>query len=182
MRLLSVRIKIHQILVSFETNQFFFKFCINLQCHETQLLCTFLAEISYTFNKRSLSRYKFGEIENLKFGTLMGSLRQNNIKFQLKKYRRVISHERSLKKKWLVVSNDMRNFVKFLHPTTPKFYFNGLFLSEVCDVWAKKIRRSYLSWYWTVMQNLNKPWPCGFKNGIKNWVNFHYSAQKSEKL
>ena len=81
------------------------KFCINLQCHETQLLCTFLAENLYTFNKRSLSRYKFGEIESLKFGTLMGSLRQNNIKFQLKKYRRVISHERSLKKKWLVVSN-----------------------------------------------------------------------------
>ena len=100
------RIKIHQILVSLETaNQFFFKFCITLQCHETQLLCTFLAEILYTFNKRSLSRYKFGEIESLKFGTLMGSLRQNNIKFQLKKYRRVISHERSLKKKWLVVSN-----------------------------------------------------------------------------
>ena len=100
LRLFSARIKIHQILVSFETaNQFFFKFCINLQCHQTQLLCTFLAEILYTFNKRSISRYKFGEIESLKFGTLMGSLRQNNIKFQLKKYRRVISHERSLKKK-----------------------------------------------------------------------------------
>ena len=106
MRLLSARIKIHQILVSFETtNQFFFKFCINLQCHETQLLCTFLAEILCTFNKRSLSRYKFGEIKSLKFGALMGSLRQNNIKFLLKKYRRVISHEQSLNKKWLVVSN-----------------------------------------------------------------------------
>ena len=38
-------------------------------------------------------------------GTLMGSLHQNNIKFQLKMYRRVILHERILKKKWLVVSN-----------------------------------------------------------------------------
>ena len=94
LRLLSARIKIHQILVSFETtNQFFFKFCINLQCHETQLLCTFLAEILYTFNKRSLSRYKFGEIESLKFGTCMGSFRQNNVKFPLKKYRRFTSHE-----------------------------------------------------------------------------------------
>ena len=91
LRLLSARIKIHQILVSFETtNQFFFKFCINLQCHETQLLCTFLAEILYTFNKRSLSRYKFGEIESLKFGTLMGSFCQN---CELKKYKRVISLE-----------------------------------------------------------------------------------------
>ena len=32
------------------------------------------------------------------------------------------------------------------------------------------------------MQNLNKPWPCGFKNGMRNWVNFHYSAQKYEKV
>ena len=46
----------------------------------------------------------------------------------------------------------------------------------------KKVRRSYLSWHWTVMQNLNKPWPCGFKNDMRNWVNFHYNAQKSEKL
>ena len=62
-RLLSARIKIHQILVIFETtNQFFFKFGINLRYHEPQLLCTFLAEILYTFNKRSLSKYKFGEI------------------------------------------------------------------------------------------------------------------------
>ena len=46
LRLLCAQIKIHQILVTFETkNPFFFKFCINLQCHETQLLCTFSAEI-----------------------------------------------------------------------------------------------------------------------------------------
>ena len=111
MRLLSARIKIHQILVSFETtNQFFFKFCINLQCHETQLLCICLAEILYAFNKSTLSRYNIGEIESLKFGTLMGSLRQNNIKFQLKKAQKIyLSWHcgviRSLKKKWNVVSN-----------------------------------------------------------------------------
>ena len=32
------------------------------------------------------------------------------------------------------------------------------------------------------MQILNKPWPSGFKNDMRNWVNVHYSAQKSEKL
>ena len=61
-------------------------------------------------------------------------------------------------------------------------HFDGLFLSNVCEVWTKKTQRSYLSWNWTVMHNLNKPWPCGFKTGMRNWVNFHYSAQKSEKL
>ena len=135
------QIKIHQILVSFEaTNQFFFKFCITRQCHETQLLCTFLAEILYTFNKRSLSRYKFGETEILKSGTLMDSLRQNNINFHLKKYRGVISHERSLKKKWLTVLNRAWRILWIFTqpPKVPKFYFNMLFLSKVYEVWAKK--------------------------------------------
>ena len=116
LRLLSARIKIHQVLVIFKTtNCFFFKFCITLHCHEIQLPCTFLAEISYNFNKRSLSKYKFGEtlceqlkekeppqvqvwwnfawvVEYMKFWTLMGSFCPNQINFQLKTYRRVISY------------------------------------------------------------------------------------------
>ena len=32
------------------------------------------------------------------------------------------------------------------------------------------------------MQNLNKPGLCSLKNGMRNWVNFHKSSQKSEKL
>ena len=92
LRLLNAWIKIHQILISFETtNHFYFKCCIKLQCHETQLLCTFLAQILYTFNKKSLSWHNCGEIKSLKFGTLMGSFCQNNIKLLLKKYKRFIS-------------------------------------------------------------------------------------------
>ena len=59
----SARIKIHKILVNFgTTNWFFFKFCINLQYHDNTSSVLFLAEIVNTFNKRSLSKYKFGEI------------------------------------------------------------------------------------------------------------------------
>ena len=34
-------------------SQFFFKFCITLQCHERSLFCTFLAQTIYTLLKRS---------------------------------------------------------------------------------------------------------------------------------
>ena len=55
LRLLSARIKIHQILVIFETtNRFFFEFYVTLQCHETQLFRTFLAKILYTLNKKPI--------------------------------------------------------------------------------------------------------------------------------
>ena len=57
LQLLSARIDIHQIFVIFKTkNWFFFQFCMTLQCHETSLSAFLLF-----FNKRSLSKYKFGK-------------------------------------------------------------------------------------------------------------------------
>ena len=68
------------------------------------------------------------------------------------------------------------------HSKVQKFHLNELLLSKVYVVWAWKLRRSYLLWQWIEMQNLNEPWPCSFKNDIRNWVNLYYSIQKSEKL
>ena len=36
------------------------------------------------------------------------------------------------------------------------FHFNRLLLSKVYIVWAKKVQRSYLSWNWRGMQNLER--------------------------
>ena len=90
----------------------------------------------------------------------------------------------SLKKNWPVVSLSNWGISWILTQTlkSPKIPLRWAILPREYEVWAKKIQRSYLSWHWTVMQNLNKPWPCGFKNGMRNWVNFHYSAQKYEKV
>ena len=57
---LSNWVKIHPISqVIFETtSQFFFKFCITLQCHEKYVFFTFLPEILYDFYKRSVRRCK----------------------------------------------------------------------------------------------------------------------------
>ena len=133
----------------------------------------------------------------------MGSFCQNNITFQLKKYRRVIFHDNEerykvKRKTQLLFQIWLEGFCEFSpnHSKVQKFIFNELFLSKVDEVWAKKTQLSYLSWHSTVMQNLNKPWPCvtatgldrthnhlvhkrtlnkscDFKNGMRNWVNFH---------
>ena len=55
------------------------------------------------------------------------------------------------------------------HSKVWKFHFDGLFFFQIYKVWATKIQISYLAWHWKLMQNLNKPWPCGFKNSMKNW-------------
>ena len=61
---------------------------------------------------------------------------------------------------------DMRNLVNF-HPTTQKseyFPLTGSFCSKYIRFEKKYRGVIYLSWHWTVMQNLNKPWPCGMRN------------------
>ena len=130
--------------------------------------------------KFSLAKYKFGEIspgqsKSLKFCTLVRSFCKYHVNFQLKKYRRLISHERvmqSLRKTDLRFQLTCGEF-SLNHLKAWKFQFDGLFLSKVYEVWAKKIEGSFLYWHWTVMQNFNRPWPCGFKNCVRNWVSFH---------
>ena len=63
-RLLSARIKIHQILVIFETtNLFFFKFCIILQYHEIYITPVYLFSWNFIyFQQKEPIKYKFGEI------------------------------------------------------------------------------------------------------------------------
>ena len=115
-----------------------------------------LAETLYTFSKSSLSKYTFGEIS------------PEQSKVYLPWHWRVMQ---ILKKNWLVVSNMTREAWRiFTQPLkSPKILLQW---ANFVQKRAKKIQRSYLSWHWTVMQNLNNPWPCGFKNGMWNWVNF----------
>ena len=65
--------------------------------------------------------------------------------------------------RWLTSTGDLwfqiwREFGEFSpnHWKVWRFLFDRLFLFKVYKVWAAKIQRSYLSWHWTVMQNLNK--------------------------
>ena len=96
---------------------------------------------------------------------LIGSFCWNSIKFQLKKYRGVMSHEteewcKNLKKNRFFVSKMTRiwwiliralKILKHLH-------FDWSLLCKVYNVWPKKVQRSYISWHWKVMQNLKKNW------------------------
>ena len=49
------------------------------------------------------------------------------------------------------------------------FHFNGLLLSKVYIVSAKKVQRSYLSWNWRRIQKLWEKSTCRFKIGIRIW-------------
>ena len=76
-------------------------------------------------------------VECLKFCTLMGSFCPNHVHFQLKKYRRVISHATEERCK---VCTLMGSFC-------PKR-----------NVSARKFQRNYVWWHWKVIQNLSENW------------------------
>ena len=54
----------------------------------------------------------------------------------------------------------MRNLTDF-DPSTKclkKLHFNGLLLTKVYNVWARKVQRSYVWWHWRLMQNFKENW------------------------
>ena len=159
MRILSGEVKIHQILVIFETANQFLQSLHRSSVSWDITSLYFLAEILHKFYTKFL--YLFGEIpcEQSKGWncTLMGSFCPNHIKFQPVKYRRIISHDteewwKVFKKTdlWFQIWHEKFGEFSPNHSKVWKFYFDGLFLSEVCKIWAKKMQRNYLSWYWAV--------------------------------
>ena len=53
--------------------------------------------------------------------------------------------------KWL------EEFGEFWH-NTQNLHFNGLLLTKVYNIWAKKVQSSYASLYWKLMQTLKEKW------------------------
>ena len=62
------------------------------------------------------------------------------------------------------------------------FHFNVLLLSKVYIVWAKKVQRSYVSWNWRGIPNVERNQLVFFKIDIRNLTNFELSTRKSQKF
>ena len=68
---------------------------------------------------------------------------------------------KKMQRNWLAVSNLIWRIWKTLTwalKSVQNFHFNGLLLSKVYTFWAKKVQRSYPSWRWSVMRNLERNW------------------------
>ena len=87
-------------------------------------------------------------VTNLKVCTLTWYFCQEHVKFQLKKYRKIISHDTEdwskLWRKTFCLRNYMRNLVNFNASSgkSENLHFNRLLFRKVCNAWAKQIQRS----------------------------------------
>ena len=106
----------------------------------------------------------------LKIGTLMGSFNPNLKKHELKIHRGVICHHNEeLRKTWRGTDLSFQRWHEEIDEFSPEhlesiknFHFNGFLLSKIYIVWAKKVQRTYRSWNWKEIQNLER-------NRLQNW-------------
>ena len=74
---------------------------------------------------------------------------------------------KNLKRNWLVSSkltSGIWQIVTWALVNLKNLHFNGLLLTKVYNVWAKKVQRSYVWWHWRLMQNLKENWLAPSKN------------------
>ena len=80
-----------------------------------------------------------------------------------------------LKRNWLVVLKltwTSQILTQALEKSKKIFCFNWLLVTKVYIAWSTKIKRSYLSWNWGVMQIFKKDWPVVWKKTWETWQIF----------
>ena len=125
-----------------------------------------LAEILYTFSKRSLWKYKFGEISREQSKVWKFALGWVPfLMFEPEKYRGVMCHNTE---EWCKIwgGTDLcfeiwhEEFDEFLLNTrkSQNLLLNGSLLSKSYKVSAEKTQKSYLSWHRRMMLKVKKNW------------------------
>ena len=116
-------------------------------------------------NKVQNFRLWNAQVKFHQIGTFLGSFCWKYIKFQLKAYRGVMSHDteewcKIWKKKWLFVSKMPRIWWILIRvlKSLKKLHFDWSILWKVYNVWPKKVQRSYISCHWRVCKVWKNNW------------------------
>ena len=94
--------------------------------------------------------------QNLDFDRILVSKEENAWAKNLQRSRRMM---KNLQRDWLFVSKLTWGIWQiFIRALKSLKNFNVLLLRRLYAVWAKEGQRSYRSWHWRVMQNLERNW------------------------
>ena len=91
--------------------------------------------------------------------------------------------EQNVKRNWLVSSKLTWGIWRILTralENLKNLHFNGLLLTKVYNVWAKKVQRSYVWWHWRLMQNLKENWLVLSKMTWRIWQIFVHRLKNSD--
>ena len=133
--------------------------------HDTREKCKIWIKSDWWFEKWHQESGKFSPEHTRvsKLGLLLGPFIQSrkciSLKFTGKLYVMTMKNDAKFEKKLTdQFKIDIKNLTNF-HWSTQNFkklLFNGLLLTKVHNVWAKKVHRSYVWWHWLLMQNWRK--------------------------
>ena len=73
-------------------------------------------------------------------------------------WKNVEKYEKELTCRFKIDIRNLTNFKSSIWKSRKNLHFDGLLLSKVYNLWAKKVRRSYVWWHWIWIQNLKKNW------------------------
>ena len=143
----------------------------------------FLAQTSYTFDKNRPSKWNFGLFSDwVKIHQIFHVIFETVIQFYFKLCIAFQCHEREFfcaflagtlydfykrsPSKCKILEKNVTAQVKFHQICT----YDRLLLLKICKISAKKVRRSYVWWYWRLMQNFKKNWFAVSKMTRIRWI------------
>ena len=90
-----------------------------------------------------------------------------------------MKNDANLKRNWQFKTG-MRNLTNINRAleNLKNLHFNGLLLTKVYNVWAKKVQRSYVWLHWRLMQNLKENWLVLSKMTWRIWQIFTRARSK----
>ena len=104
------------------------------------------------------------KVENVWAENLQGSYVSWQLRMMQKSKRNWLVNSKLTWGIWRSLTRALEN-LKNLH-------FNGLPLTKVYNVWAKKVQGSYVWWHWILMQNLKENWLLLSKKTWGIWETF----------
>ena len=136
--------------------------------HDTEEWCKFWKKTDWLLDPKmawGISWILMRAVAYLKICTLICYFCQKYIIFEPKKYKGIVCHNTN---EWCKIWGGTNLCFEKWHEEfgeiwrntwkSQKLHFNGILLTKVYNIWAKKLLRSYVSWHCMVMQYLKKNW------------------------
>ena len=151
----------------------------------TQDWCKFWRKTGLCFQK-----WKWGicqiftrALEGLKIGTLITYFCLKLRMYELKIYSGIMCHDnQEWCKNWRRIDLPVQNWHEEFRQNSSNLPFNGLFLTKVYNVWAKKCIEELCLIALNIDAKFEGKMTCAFKTDMRNLANFHQSMFETPKI
>ena len=158
----------------------------SLMSYEISLLYIFNLNFTWFLQKKPTKVQNFrlstAQVKFHQICTLIGFFCWKYIKFQLKRYRGVMSPDtEEWWKIWRKTDFLFQKWQEFGEFWSKRYnlHFDWSLLYKVYNVWPKNVQRIYISWHRS-FKRFEEKLTCGLENDMRNLANFHQNIWKCQ--